>query len=91
MQAPDLPSGEFSSSQPECAGSSALLQPETVAATSEQPSVTQPSTPVIFVSELPTWLLQRCAFGHLRLRTCRDHHLSRAAKTQSNVTCGKSC
>ncbi|KAL1476884.1 hypothetical protein MTO96_036170 [Rhipicephalus appendiculatus] len=74
METPVLPSQEFSSSQPECEVSPAVLHPEYVAATSAQPSAIQPRTQVIFVMELPTPLLEQCASGHLGLCSSRHRH-----------------
>ncbi|KAL1470490.1 hypothetical protein MTO96_040392 [Rhipicephalus appendiculatus] len=73
----------------ECVGSSAIRQRETAAATSRQPPLTQPGTSVMFVTELPTPLLERCAPGYLRLRTYRHLPLCRTAKSLADAACHK--
>ncbi|KAL1477879.1 hypothetical protein MTO96_035393 [Rhipicephalus appendiculatus] len=82
-----LQSQEFASSQPECLGTPALLQAESVAATSEQPPVTQPTTSVVFVMELATPLLDHHAPDHLGPRPSRRSHLGMTARTQPEATC----
>ncbi|KAL3198400.1 hypothetical protein MRX96_014226 [Rhipicephalus microplus] len=87
MQTPDLPSGEFSSSKRECVGSSTVIQPEPVAATSEQSPTAKQKRSATFGSERPPPFVERCAPGHLRPLASRH----RTSKTHSHGTCAKSC